>query len=397
MAEMATTLVEMDDKEGLGWRISAVVITLMAIGTVFVFSAGVEVAKGVNLSRFYESANLRKVLFFPLAVAVMLVVSRIDYRRLGFDNGPWRSPMTYLFGISAILLVLVLIPHIGSEINQARRWLRIPLGPATISFQPSELAKWTVIFTLSAFCVKYGDRLKLFKQGFLPVCIVLGMVVGLIIIEDFGSAALIALLAFFILLIGGANWRYLVAPLPIAAIGFAAAILASPTRRMRIFAFLHPDQFTGSSNYQASQSLIAIGSGGLFGKGLGMGVCKYGHLPEDTTDFIFAIIGEEMGLVGTLTVITLFIIFIVLGVMVINRCKEPFGKLLATSIVLAIGVQAALNIGVVTVVLPTKGLPLPFVSAGGTSMLLSAAAVGVLLNIASRCGKTKAAEVDDGR
>ena len=123
-----------------------------------------------------------------------------------------------------------------------------------------------------------------------------------------------------------------------------------------------------------------------------MGVCKYGHLPEDTTDFIFSIIGEEMGLVGTLTVIALFILFIVLGVMVINRCKEPFGRLLATSIVLAIGVQAALNIGVVTVVLPTKGLPLPFVSAGGTSMLLSAAAIGVLLNIASRCGETRAGE-----
>jgi cell division protein FtsW len=291
-----------------------------------------------------------------------------------------------------ILLVLVLIPHIGSQINQARRWLRIPLGPATISFQPSELAKWTVIFSLSAFCVKYGDRLKSFKKGFLPVCMALGLVVGLILIEDFGSAALIALLAFFILLIGGANWRYLVAPLPVAAIGFAAAILASPTRKMRILAFLHPDQWTGSANYQASQSLIAIGSGGLFGKGLGMGVCKYGHLPEDTTDFIFSIIGEEMGLVGTLTVISLFILFIVLGVMVVMRCKEPFGRLLATSIVLAVGVQAALNIGVVTVVLPTKGLPLPFVSAGGTSMLLSAAAVGVLLNIASRCGETRAGE-----
>jgi cell division protein FtsW len=123
-----------------------------------------------------------------------------------------------------------------------------------------------------------------------------------------------------------------------------------------------------------------------------MGVCKYGHLPEDTTDFIFSIIAEEMGLIGTLTVIALFIILIVFGVMVINRCKEPFGKLLATSIVLAIGIQAALNIGVVTVVLPTKGLPLPFVSAGGTSMLLTAAAIGVLLNIASQCEKTQLRE-----
>ncbi len=392
MAETTTTLVELDNKENLGWRIGAVVIILMAIGTVFVFSAGVEVARGANLAKFYESANMRKVLFFPLAIAVMAMVSRIDYRRLSFEKGIWRTPTTYLFFISFILLILVLVPHIGTQINQARRWLRIPLGPATISFQPSELAKWAVIITLSAFCVKFSDRLASFKRGLLPVCIVLGLVVGLIIIEDFGSAALIALLAFFILLIGGADWRYLIAPLPFAIVGFTAAILASPTRRMRIFAFLHPDQLTGSSNYQASQSLIAIGSGGLWGKGLGMGVCKYGHLPEDTTDFIFSIIGEEMGLAGTLTVIALFIIFIILGVMVIKRCKDPFGKLLATSIVLAVGVQAALNIGVVTVVLPTKGLPLPFVSAGGTSMLLTAAAVGILLNIASQADKIQFGE-----
>jgi cell division protein FtsW len=222
--------------------------------------------------------------------------------------------------------------------------------------------------------------------------LLVGLVTSLIIIEDFGSAALIALLSFFVLLLGGANWRHLIAPLPLAAVGFVAAILFSPTRIIRITAFLHPDQWTDAANYQASQSLIALGSGGLWGKGLGMGVCKYGHLPEDTTDFIFSIIGEELGFVGAALVIVLFIIFIVLGVMVVMRCREPFGRLLATSIVLAVGVQAALNIGVVTVVLPTKGLPLPFVSAGGTSMLLSAAAVGVLLNIAAKCGERSLGE-----
>ena len=388
MAEVAK-IVEMEDSEGLGWRIGLVVITLMATGTIFVFSAGVDIARGINLAQFYESANLRKALFFPLAVAVMIGVSKINYRRFSFENGPWRSPMSYLFIISVILLVIVLLPGVGREINQARRWLWIPLGPATISFQPSELAKWAVIFSLAAFCAKYGERLKSFKHGFGPVCLVVGLVVGLVIIEDFGSAALIALLSFFVLLIGGANWKYLVAPLPVAAAGFVAAILVSPTRVMRILAFLHPDQWTGSANYQASQSLMAIGSGGLFGKGLGRGICKYGHLPEDTTDFIFSIIAEEMGFIGTAIVIALFIAFIVLGILVVMRCREPFGRLLATSVVLAVGIQAALNIGVVTVVLPTKGLPLPFVSAGGTSMLLSAAAVGVLLNIASKCGSAR--------
>jgi cell division protein FtsW len=136
--------------------------------------------------------------------------------------------------------------------------------------------------------------------------------------------------------------------------------------------------------YQANQSLVAIGSGGVWGKGIGQGTCKYGHLPEDTTDFIFAIVGEELGLIGTLGVIALFILFVFLGLAVVMRCRDRFGRLLAAGIVLAVGAQAALNIGVVTVVLPTKGISLPFVSAGGTSMLLSALAVGVLLNIAAR-------------
>ncbi len=381
-------IVEIERTETLSDKIGLIVIALMAIGTIFVFSAGVDVVRGIDLKNFYQSANLRKVLFFPAAVAVMLLVSRIDYRRFSMQKGLWRSPITYLLIAAVFLLIIVLIPQVGTQINQARRWLRIPLGPASISFQPSELAKWVLVFSLAGFCVKYPDLTKTFKRGFLPVCLVLGLIVGLVIIEDFGSAALIALLSFLILLIGGADWRFLVAPLPVAAAGFAAAILTSPMRRMRILAFLNPDQWAGSANYQASQSLIAIGSGGLFGKGLGMGVCKYGHLPEDTTDFIFSIIAEEMGLVGSIVIILLFIAFLVLGLLVIMQCKEPFGRLLATGIVLTVGVQAALNIGVVTVVLPTKGLPLPFVSAGGTSMLVSAAAVGVLLNIAANSEKT---------
>jgi cell division protein FtsW len=135
-------------------------------------------------------------------------------------------------------------------------------------------------------------------------------------------------------------------------------------------------------NYQPNQSLIAIGSGGLFGKGLGQGISKYGHLPEDTTDFIFSIIGEELGFAGNAVVILLFIAFVILGIFIVVRCRDPFGRLLASGIILTIAIQAAINMGVVTVVLPTKGIPLPFVSAGGTSMLLTAAAVGVLINIA---------------
>jgi cell division protein FtsW len=249
------------------------------------------------------------------------------------------------------------------------------------------LAKWVLIFFLAAFCDKFNDTIKLYWKGFVPLCLLIAFVVGLIIIEDFGTAAFIALLSFLMLIIAGVRWWHILTPLPFGVIAFCLAVFHSPGRLQRITAFLNPQDLADSANYQPNQSLIALGSGGLWGKGLGLGICKYGHLPEDTTDFIFAIIGEELGFVGTLAVISLFIIFIWLSILVVVRCRDRFGQLLAAGIVLAIGIQAALNIGVVTVVLPTKGIPLPFVSAGGTSMLLSAVAVGVLLNIARQSPK----------
>jgi cell division protein FtsW len=280
-----------------------------------------------------------------------------------------------------------LFPQLGTEVNRARRWLRIPAGPISISFQPSELAKWSLVFFLAAFCDKFSDSLKLYWKRFVPACLVVAAVVGLIIIEDFGTAVFIAFLAFLMLIIAGVKSWHILTPLPIAAAVFFAALIRFPSRIQRILAFFNPEKWATSTAYQANQSLIALGSGGVLGKGLGKGICKYGHLPEDTTDFIFAIIGEELGFVGTAVVIGLFIAFVWLGVLVVVRCRDRFGQLLAAGIVLAIGIQAAINIGVVTVVLPTKGIPLPFVSAGGTSLLLSAGAVGVLLNIARQSPK----------
>jgi cell division protein FtsW len=234
--------------------------------------------------------------------------------------------------------------------------------------------------------------MKLYWKSFVPLCLLIAVVVGLIITEDFGTAAFISLLGFLMLIIAGVKWWHILTPMPFGIIAFCAALLRSPSRLQRITAFLRPQELADSANYQSNQSLIALGSGGLWGKGLGRGICKYGHLPEDTTDFIFAIIGEELGFIGTAAVIVLFIVFVWLGILVVVRCRDRFGQLLAAGIVLAVGIQAALNIGVVTVVLPTKGIPLPFVSAGGTSMLLSAVAVGVLLNIAKQSAKAPAGE-----
>jgi cell division protein FtsW len=371
--------------------VAMVVVLLMAVGTVFVFSASANIGQEIDLQKFYEYASLRQILFFPLACLIMYFFSCFNYRRLSLANGWLRNPTSYLLIISIVLLAIVLsqrfypvVPRLIPPINRHYRWLRIPLGPIAISFQPSELAKWAVIFFLAAVCDRFRDGIRLYWKGFVPICLVVGVVVALIIVEDFGTAAFIALLAFLMLIIAGVKWWHILTPLPFSAAAFTFMLISSPSRMKRIGAFWDPDKWANSAGYQANQSLIALGSGGLWGKGLGKGICKYGHLPEDTTDFIFAIIGEELGFVGNAAVILLFIMLVALGILVVIRCKDRFGQLLASGIVLAIAIQAALNIGVVTVVLPTKGIPLPFVSAGGTSMLLSAAAVGVLLNIAKQ-------------
>ncbi len=377
-------MVTLAKKNLLAEYIAVVIVILMAIGTVFVFSAGVIISREFDLRRFYDWPGLRQILFFPLACLVMYAVSRLDYHRFGLTNGWLRSLTSYLLVLSLALLIIVLIPGLGTEINRARRWLRIIIGPVVISFQPSELAKWSIVFFLAAFCDKFGDEIKLYWKRFVPVCIIIGLLVGLIVIEDFGTAAFIALLSFLMLITAGVKWQHILTPLPFGAAGFIAILIYSPNRMQRLVAYFNPDKLTDTIAYQANQSLIALGSGGLWGKGLGRGICKYGHLPEDTTDFIFAIIGEELGFVGNAVVIGLLIVFVLLGIFVVVRCRDPLGQLLAGGIIFTIGLQAALNIGVVTVVLPTKGIPLPFVSAGGTSLLLSSAAVGVLLNIAKQ-------------
>ena len=371
--------------------IAMVIVTLMAVGTVFVFSASANIGQELDLQRFYDYPGLRQILFFPLACGIMYFFSCVDYRKFSLDGGWSRNPTIYMLVLSVVLLALVLsqkfypvLPRLIPPINEHYRWIRVPLGPIAVSFQPSELAKWAVIFFLAAACARFGDEIRFFFKRFVPLCLVVGLVVGLIIVEDFGTAALITMLAFLMLITAGVRLWHILPPLPFAGIAFYAAIASSVTRKLRLTAFLHPDKWTDTINYQPHQSLIALGSGGLRGKGLGRGICKYGHLPEDTTDFIFAIIGEELGFVGNAAVILLFILFVWLGILVVMRCKDRFGQLLAGGIVLAIAIQAALNIAVVTVVVPTKGIPLPFVSAGGTSMLLSAAAVGVLINIAKQ-------------
>jgi cell division protein FtsW len=377
----------------LSLAIEAIVLTLMAIGTVFVFSAGANVRADYSLRDFYSFTTLKQLMFFPIAVAIMYGISMVNHTRLSFGrSGVAKSITTYLLAASVVLLVMVLIPGIGTEKNMSRRWLTIPVGSG-ISFQPSELAKWSIIFFLAAFAGLSKEKRKSFMKFFLPACAIPGVAVALIVSQDFGTAAFITLLTFFMLLMADCRWWHFLTPVPVLVPAFIYAVMSSATRMNRLRAFFTPD-VDNPAYYQAQQSLVAISSGGIFGSGLGRGVSKYGHLPEDTTDFIFAIISEEMGLVGAVFVILLFVLFAILGGMVVYRCRDRFSSLLAAGIVLTISVQAAINIGVVTKSLPTKGIPLPLISAGGTSMLLTAAGVGVLLNIARRLGDVEKVSSD---
>ncbi len=371
--------------------IAAIVVILMAIGTVFVFSASMNIGQEIDFQKFYDYPGLRQIMFFPMACLIMYIFSCIDFRKYSLDKGWLKNPVVYLLLISIALLTLILIQRFFEIFpkdgfipyrNKHYRWLLIPLGSFSVSFQPSELAKWMTVFLLAALTEKFGDEIKFFWKRFVPICLMIGLIMGLIIVEDFGTAALISLIAFLMLIMSGVKLWHILPPIPLACTAFYYAIVSSPTRINRITAFKHLDQWQDTLNYQPNQSLIAIGSGGLLGKGLGQGISKYGHLPEDHTDFIFSIIGEELGFAGNAAVILLFIAFVILGIFIIARCRDPFGRLLASGIILTIAIQAVINIGVVTVVLPTKGIPLPFVSAGGTSMLLTAAAIGVLINIA---------------
>jgi len=377
-----------EGRSRLADMIAMVVLFLMAMGAVMVFSAGASLNYEFDWRRFYDFPSLRQIMFFPVAVVVLFVASLPNYAFWQFRDRWYNWPTLWLLVLAIILLVLVLIPSIGTEIHEARRWLRVPLGPASVSFQPSELAKWTMVAFMAGACAWLGADIRRFWTRFVPLCLLIGLVCGLIVTQDLGTAVFIGLISFVMLTIAGAKWWHVLMPLPLGVAGFIAALYQEPHRFDRLLAFLYPKLYPVVA-YQADQSLIAIGSGGLLGKGLGQGTCKYGHLPEDTTDFIFAIVGEELGLLGTIGLILLFILFLCLGMLVVLRCRDRFSRLLAAGIVLTIGVQAALNIGVVTVVLPTKGIPLPFVSSGGTSMLLSSAAVGVLLSIASRTTQTE--------
>ncbi|HEV8617473.1 MAG TPA: putative lipid II flippase FtsW [Methylomirabilota bacterium] len=346
-----------------------VAVVLLSAGVVMVYSASAIVAA----DRFHDPYFfLRKQIFWALLGAgAMWLALRVDYRKLE----PLVLPALIL---AAVLLLLVLVPPFGQSINGTRRWIR--LGP--VSFQPAELAKLTLVLYLAAFLARKREELGDLRRGLLPPLLVAGALGGLVLLQpDLGNCVTLITLTFGLLYIAGSPVRYLAWAVAPALPLMAMAIYLAPYRMRRITAFWDPWSDPRGSGFQIIQSWLALGNGGLFGQGIGASRQKLFYLPESHTDFIFAIIGEELGFVGAVTIVALFAVLIWRGLRIGLRAPDPFGAYLALGITVLIATQTLVNLGVVTGLLPTKGLPLPFISFGGSALLMTMLSTGVLLNI----------------
>jgi cell division protein FtsW len=313
-------------------------------------------------------------------VVFFILFASTDYRRLK-QIPPW------LLGFSVVLLALVFVPHIGISTHGARRWI----GHGSLPhFQPSELAKLALILFLAAYGDRFQRQMGLFKKGLLIPGIIITVVLGLIFIEpDRGCTILLAAVCAVILIVAGVRLSYLIPPVVAAVVGLAISFLHDPMRLGRIMAWLHQDKATMGQGYQGFEAMIALGSGGLFGLGLGNGRQKLGFVPEHHTDFIFSIIGEELGLIATMAVVVLFFLLVICGMAIARRSCDTFGFLLGAGLTFMIGLQAFINVGVVTSILPNKGMPLPFISYGGSNLVLMLVSVGLLVSISRYAAEAK--------
>jgi cell division protein FtsW len=346
------------------------VLALAAIGVVMVYSAG-----AVFAAKKYGDATYflkRELVYAVLGLGALSLATRIDYsvyRKLAYP----------LLGVSLLLLAAVL--KIGSRAGGAIRWFR--LGP--LSFQPGEMAKFALCVYLAYLLARKAEKVRVFSVGFLPPLLVTGVMMVLLLKQpDFGTAAIFGAVALGTLFVAGTRTSYLILAVLVAAPVGWKFIVSTPFRMRRMLAFLDPWAFRRDVGYQITESLISVGSGGVTGLGLGDGRQKLFFLPEAHTDFILSIVGEELGLLGVLTVIGLFGVLVWRGYRTAFRARDVFGAYLAFGITTMIGLQALVNIGVVLGSLPTKGLPLPFISYGGTSLLMSLFSAGVLANTSAR-------------
>ena len=346
----------------------AVTAALMGIGLVMVWSASSALAKENHGTAYYFL--VRQALWAAIGLGVMVYAMRIDYRKLRRPGVVFAALAT-----AAVLLMLVLFLK---PVNDTHRWIRF-LG---LSFQPAEFAKLTVILYLAQHLEKKGEAVNDFLSGLFPPLLLLGWFAFLIYIQpDLGSAATLVLIGCTMLFLAGVRFRYFVSFGAVGVILLYLAITVASYRAHRIEAFLDPHADPMRSGYQIIQSLIAVGTGGVTGVGLMEGRQKLFYLPYPYSDFVFAVIGEELGLLGAAAVVLAFMLFLWRGIRAAWKAPDPFGMFLAGGLTIAIVLQALINVSVVLGLLPTKGIPLPFISAGGSSLVLTLLAVGLVLNV----------------
>lgn len=344
---------------------------LIMISVVMVYSASSVVA----LTSYDDPAYFmkRQIMWAAAGLALMALTMRIDHRRLSNQ----RVVIAFL-AISLLLLIATLVPGVGRMVNGSRRWVRFGMA----SFQPAELVKFALVAYLSYYIIKKGERIRDFANGMVPAYVVTGVLCGIAMLQpDFGSAVTLAVVAGVMLFAGGANVLHLGGTVMAALPVLYFAVAHSAYRARRIFAFLDPWADAQGAGHQIIQSFLAFGSGGVFGRGLGEGRQKLLFLPERHSDFIYAVIGEELGLIGALFVLVLFLVMLWRGVRIARLSDDPFSRMLALGITLLVCFQGLVNMLVVTGLLPTKGIALPLISYGGSSLVVTLASLGVLLNI----------------
>jgi cell division protein FtsW len=342
------------------------IAALLALGMVMLYSSSMTEAGARYL--------VKQLIWGGLGLGACVAAAMLDYRLL-------RKYAWVFYGAAIVMLALVLHPQIGYWNNGARRWFDF----SGVRFQPSEFSKLALIITLAWYGEHFQRQMPTLKRGILFPGLFIGFVLLLILKEpDFGTTILLAAVSGGMLLIAGARWRYVVPPVLIAVIVLGIIIWHDPMRSERVYSWLHLEETKSNKGLQAYQAMLAFGSGGWTGLGLGNGRQKLGFIPEHHTDFILSIIGEELGLIATLLVVLAFVAVVLCGICIAYHARDTFGMLLAVGITLLIGLQAGINIGVVTGALPNKGLPLPFISYGGSNLLAMLTCVGILLSVARR-------------
>ncbi len=355
-----------------GYLLLIVTFILIGFGLVAIYSTSAIFAE----EKFGDSLFFlkRQLLWVSLGLAAMLITWGIKYELIKVVSKP-------LLFLTIALLVLVLFPQFGREAGGARRWLKI----GGFSFQPSELGKIALLIYLSDYLTRKQKSIKGFSKGFLPPLLVLGGMIGLILLQpDLGTGLLLGVASFTLFFIAGVRVAYLMGLSLSSLPALYFLIVGVGYRQRRILAFLDPWKDASGVGYQITQSFMALGSGGMMGRGLVWSRQKLFYLPASYTDFIFSIVGEELGFLGTASIVILFLFFLWAGMRIASRASDLFGYLLGIGITLTITLQAIINMGVVTGSLPTKGIPLPFISFGGSSLVFNLVGVGLLLNISRR-------------